>query len=67
MTIISLEIFDVLGSKVKTIVSEFQTAGEYTFTWNAEDSIGAKVVSGKYICRLNLNGKSMSTKMVFLK
>ncbi|MBU2491674.1 MAG: T9SS type A sorting domain-containing protein [Bacteroidetes bacterium] len=64
---VSLEIFEVLGSKVTTLVSEFQTVGEYTLTWNAKNSIGVKVASGTYICRLNLNGKSLSTKMALLK
>jgi hypothetical protein len=65
--IVSLEIFNVLGSKVKTLINEFQSAGEYTLTWHADNTIGAKVVSGTYICRLHLKGKSMSTKLVYLK
>ncbi len=65
--IVSLEIFNTLGSRVITLVNEFQTAGNYELTWNAENSSGSKVVSGTYICRLHLNGKSMFTKMVLLK
>ncbi|MGQ9805678.1 MAG: T9SS type A sorting domain-containing protein [Chlorobiales bacterium] len=66
---VQLEIFDILGKKVATLVSGRQSAGRYTYTWNA-----STVSSGVYFYRLQarnaINGASSfveTKKMLYLK
>ncbi len=59
---VELEIFNVLGSKVATLVNERQAAGSYKINWNASN-----ISSGVYFVKLRA-GKFLSTsKMLLLK
>jgi hypothetical protein len=57
---ISLEVYDVLGKKVKTLVSERQNAGAHLVTFNADG-----LSSGVYFYRLS-NGSFVATKKLML-
>jgi hypothetical protein len=50
---VRLEIYDILGRLVKTLISNQQsTVGEHVVTWNGDDDHGKKVSSGIYFDRL---------------
>ena len=59
---VTIEIFDILGQKVKTILNEFKKADRYEVTFN---SVG--LASGVYIYQLRVNDFITSKKMVLLK
>ncbi|HEY7752047.1 MAG TPA: T9SS type A sorting domain-containing protein, partial [Ignavibacteriaceae bacterium] len=59
---VKLEIFNSLGEKITTLVSEELNAGNYKYEWNAEN-----LSSGIYFYRLNTNNFSEMKKMIFLK
>jgi len=63
----SLEIFDLLGRKVKTLFNAEISGGEYIIEWNGRDDEGNYTSSGVYICRFNLNDYSVSQKIMLLK
>jgi flagellar hook assembly protein FlgD len=48
----SLGIYNVLGQRVKTLVSGNLAAGNHTVKWNGCDENGRKVSSGVYVYRL---------------
>jgi hypothetical protein len=60
--IVTIDIYDILGQKVKTILNEFQKADRYETSFNA---IGLS--SGVYIYRMKVNDFITSKKMVLLK
>ncbi|GJQ62120.1 MAG: hypothetical protein SCALA702_11730 [Melioribacteraceae bacterium] len=62
-----IEVYDILGRKIKTLVDNYLTAGEYNFRWNGRDSDGNIVASGIYFYTLNTSSKILSKKMVLLK
>jgi len=68
---VELAIYNVLGQKVKTLVSGQKTAGSYSIKWVGDDSRGQAVANGIYIYRLQMdNGKEAKTatrKLVLLK
>ncbi len=65
---VKLEIFDLLGRKVATLVdNEVQNAGFYTARWNGRNQIGTKVASGVYVYRIKAGKKTVSRKMLLLK
>lgn len=63
---VQLEIFNILGQKVVTLVSQFMAAGSYNVRWNGLNQNGVQVSPGIYICRLQSDARTDSKKMVFL-
>ncbi|MBK8551720.1 MAG: T9SS type A sorting domain-containing protein [Ignavibacteria bacterium] len=62
-SLVSLKIFDVLGSEIAEPVNENQSAGKYEVKWNAEGLSG-----GIYFYSLYIDGKLYQTqKMILLK
>jgi photosystem II stability/assembly factor-like uncharacterized protein len=59
---ISLEVFDLLGQRVATLVNEEQSSGSHTVTWDATG-----VVSGTYVYRLKVGSVTRSRAMVLLR
>lgn len=65
---VSLQIFDVTGKLVKTLVNEVQAPESYSITWDGSTDTGSAVSSGVYWARMSTsNGFKASTKMVVLK
>jgi flagellar hook assembly protein FlgD len=65
--LVSLEIFDVRGLKVRTLERSNLGAGSYTRVWNGRDDAGAAVSSGVYFYRLTGKNFSQTNKMVILQ
>ena len=63
---VRLEIFNVLGQRVATLVDGYQAAGAYTAVWDATDGAGQAVGAGVYIYRLRGGGASWSRRMVLV-
>ncbi len=64
---VSIEIYNMLGQKVKTLVSGERTAGTYTVQWNGDNDFGAKVSSGAYIYRVIAGNHIVTKKMIMMK
>ena len=61
-TKVTLEILDVLGRKIKTLVDAVQPAGFHSCLWNARD-----LPSGVYLCRMKAGKYAKTLKMLQLK
>jgi hypothetical protein len=64
---VSLEVYNILGQKVKTLVNEKQDAGNYSVVWDSRDDNGDFVASGVYFYRLNAGDFTASKKMLLMK
>lgn len=68
---IRLEIYNLLGHKVKTLVNDNQLAGFYNIRWNALDESGKRVPSGVYLYQIKITDSdnifTKSKKMLLLK
>ncbi len=66
---IDMSVYDLMGRKVKTIVSGEKNAGNHTAIWNGTDHNGAEMPTGVYFYRIvnNATGESMTKSMVLLK
>ncbi|MCH8940905.1 MAG: alkaline phosphatase D family protein [Bacteroidetes bacterium] len=51
---VELTVYDVLGTKIITLVNDFQNAGEYKVTWNGKNSYGTAMASGIYFYRITV-------------
>ena len=61
-TLVTLNVYDVLGQKVATLVNGQRPAGEHTVEFN-----GSRFASGVYFYRLVAGNHVMTRKMVLLK
>jgi hypothetical protein len=64
---VAIEIYDMLGRKIKTVVDEFRSEGIHTVTWDATDRYGRVVSSGVYFYRLSAGDATITKKMIFLR
>ncbi|MEW6411618.1 MAG: S8 family serine peptidase [Candidatus Zixiibacteriota bacterium] len=63
----SLEIFNVIGQKVRSLHSGHLTAGLHQFEWDGTDEYGHRVASGVYFYRLESHSATDTRKMVLIK
>jgi len=66
-TATTLEIVDIFGNVVKTIVNSDLEAGRHNFEWNGTTSNGTKVSNGTYIYRVTTTEGSEFGKMTFVQ
>ena len=64
---VSIIVYDILGNKVKTIMSGFVTPGNYVASWDATDESGNNVSSGVYIYSLVSPEQTISKRMLLVK
>lgn len=64
---VTLEIFDIYGRIVKTIVSQKQDKGNYSVTWHGKNEYGSYVSSGTYLYRLTVGTNIMNKKITLIK
>jgi len=62
-----LEIFNVLGQKVRTLINSRQSAGAHSVQWDGRDDAGRLLVSGVFIYRLKMGNFVDMKKMLFVK
>ncbi len=63
---VKLEIYNIKGQKVKSLLDCFMSPGRSEMIWNSKDDKGRKVSSGVYFYKLNVNGKTEKTKKMLL-
>jgi len=62
-----LEIYDIKGSKIKTILNKEQPSGKYSITWNSQNDDDFLVSSGVYFYVLRTKGQMAAKKLVILR
>jgi len=65
--IVKLDIFNLKGQLVKTLVNENKVSGPHKVVWNGTDKYGRKVASGIYQYRLTTKDGSITKKMMLMK
>jgi hypothetical protein len=65
---VTLEIYNMLGQKVRTLVDHTQQAADfYSLSWNGRDDNGKALASGVYLYRLSAGSYVNTRKMVLMK
>jgi hypothetical protein len=64
---VTLEIFDITGRKVATLLNEALTTGTYHVTWDGRNHSGLSVSSGIYLYTIRANNFMETKRMVFVK
>ena len=64
---VRLEVCDLSGRRIITLVDGVQTGGPQSVTWRGTDANGAAVGSGVYVCRLLAGDEIRTRKMTLLR
>jgi len=64
---VEIEVYNITGQKVKTLVDGNATVGTNSIDWDGTDEYGYEVASGMYFYRLNAPSFSMTKKMTLLR
>jgi hypothetical protein len=62
MTLVRLDVYDLLGRLISTLVNEVQQSGQHQVSWNA-----STLSSGVYFCRLTVSAGRLQRAMVLTK
>ncbi len=52
---IRLNIYNLMGEKVRTLINQHQSAGTFEISWNGRNDNNVRVASGIYIYRMEIN------------
>ncbi len=64
---VSLQIYNTMGQKVRTLVDEYRDAGSYSVEWDGKNDNGSDVASGVYLYKMQAGDFVDSKKMTLLK
>ena len=64
---VRIDIVNLLGQNVKTLVNKMQAPGSYTFKWNGKDANGISLNSGMYFAVINRESGRNILKITYLK
>ncbi len=64
---VSLEVFDISGKKIATLVDKHQGIGQHEVTWSGKDQFNNPVASGLYFYRIHARDFIATKKMLFVK
>lgn len=64
---VTLRVYDLSGTLVRTLVDEFAGPGDRHVEWNGRDERGRRVSSGVYLYELQSGDQSVTRKMTLVK
>jgi len=65
--LISFEIFNLNGKKVRTLVNEYQNSGPKKIIWNGDNNHGQQVPAGIYLYSIIAGNVKQTKKMLLVK
>ncbi len=64
---VTIEIFDILGRKILTLIDDIKPAGKYRINWDGRDSSNRSVATGIYFYRFRAGDYIDTRKMILIK
>ena len=64
---VKLEVYNIKGQLVRSLVDEVQATGHYKLVFNAKDDRGRSIASGVYMLKMVAPGYQKSTKMILMQ
>jgi FlgD Ig-like domain len=64
---VKIEIYNMRGQKVTTLIDGVEAAGVHNVEWNSTDQFGNEVASGVYIYRLTTDSLKTEKKLILMK
>lgn len=65
--VITIEVYNLMGQKIRTLLSEKREAGNHFVTWDGINDFGQQLGSGVYLYKMTINNFQASKRIVYLK
>ena len=65
--VVSIMIYNIRGQKIKTLINESYTAGEFSVKWEGKDDWDREVTSGVYFYQMTIDDYKSIKRMVLMK
>ncbi|MFO7657900.1 MAG: LamG-like jellyroll fold domain-containing protein [Bacteroidales bacterium] len=62
-----VDIYNLTGQKVRTLVQENQVAGLQTINWDGSNDSGLLLNSGNYLCRIQIDGNAQTRVLTMVR
>ena len=66
-SLVNLEIYNLKGQKIKTLINEVLSVGSYSVIWNGTDENEKPVTSGVYLYKMKIGNYVSTKKMILMK
>ena len=64
---VKLIVYNIQGQLVRSLVNEYQPAGDYSIYWDGCNQNDERAVSGMYIYQITAGNESISQQMIMMK
>jgi hypothetical protein len=64
--LVQLNVYNIRGEKVRTLVQDRMSANEYSFVFDGKDDSGQALASGSYFARLRIGKEVMQVRQMTL-
>ena len=64
---VNIEVYNIRGQRVRTLVNDVYQAGEHFVVWNGKDDNGQDVSSGMYFYKMQTGDFVQTKRMVIIK
>ncbi|MCK4311304.1 MAG: T9SS type A sorting domain-containing protein, partial [Candidatus Cloacimonetes bacterium] len=64
---VSIEVYNIKGQKICTLVDEYKNVGHHSIQWNGKDDNSQNVASGMYFYKMKSASRSSTKKMILMK
>ena len=64
---VRIDIYNILGKKVRTLVNDYVPAGRQQVLWDSKDDFGRQAASGMYLYRISGERYHDTKRMILLK
>jgi hypothetical protein len=64
---VSLEIYNIIGQRIRTLVQGVQSPGQFAVTWDGRDDAGKSAATGIYICQFQADEFAATQKLILVR
>ncbi len=64
---VRLDVYNMLGQKIKTLVDQNEVAGVHRIVWNGKNEFGKKMASGIYLYQMQTTNYKATKRMLLLR
>jgi hypothetical protein len=64
-SLVEIEIYNLLGQRVITLVSRYLDAGRHSVSWNGRNMQRVEVAKGVYFCHIKINDTRQMVKLIY--
>ncbi|MFA5498020.1 MAG: C25 family cysteine peptidase [Candidatus Cloacimonadia bacterium] len=64
---VQLEVYNIIGQKIRTLVDNNLETGRHSYVWNGKDDLGRDVGSGVYLYKLKTPSTTDLRRMILIK